>query len=77
MKAHNAVSENVLDHKDKGSYQCTVCLRSFAKKYNCDRHMKSFHSSTKPYQCGVCGKKLKSLCGLKRHLSNHKLLQSH
>ena len=72
METHNTVNNKVLDHEDKRLYRCTVCLWSFAKKFNYKRHMKSVHSSTKPYQCGVCGKELKTLDGLKSHMSNHK-----
>ena len=47
-------------------------LRPFTRKSNCTRHMKYVHSSTKPYQCGVCGRELKDLRGLKSHMLNHK-----
>ena len=71
VKSHNSVNNKLSDLGDKVLYSCAVCSRSFTKKSNCEHHMKYVHSSTKPYQCGVCGHELKSLCGLKLHMSNH------
>lgn len=47
-------------------YQCSVCLRSFARLEHLKRHERS-HTKEKPFNCGVCGRKFSRRDLLLRH----------
>lgn len=47
-------------------FQCTICLRSFARLEHLKRHEKS-HTKEKPFHCGICEKKFSRRDLLLRH----------
>lgn len=42
-------------HTKEKSFQCHICARLFASKYNLRRHIKT-HTKNELYKCDICGK---------------------
>ncbi|CAL8132796.1 unnamed protein product [Orchesella dallaii] len=56
-------------HFKKFNLECEICGK-FITKSSAEAHVRS-HLTEKPYQCQLCGKRLKSSAGLKYHLKTH------
>jgi len=54
---------------EDGSAQCNLCGKSFSRKYECARHIKTVHDEhCKPEKCSICEKNFKNMQCLKAHL---------
>lgn len=56
--------------KEKLTFTCEQCLRTFKWKSQLDYHMRS-HATEKEFKCTFCDKGLSQLSSLKRHLRVH------
>lgn len=54
---------------EDGTAQCNLCGKSFSRKYECARHMKTVHAEhSKLEKCSICEKNFKNLQCLKAHM---------
>ena len=56
--------------RDENQYSCKVCRKSFSRKSELERHMKT-HTGVKPYNCTFCKMKFSQKSNLKRHTLTH------
>lgn len=49
------LAEHMRTHSDGPHHMCTICDRSFKLLLSFKRHMRSVHSSVKPFLCEKCG----------------------
>ncbi|XP_061676517.1 zinc finger protein 516-like isoform X2 [Syngnathoides biaculeatus] len=66
------------DDKISGSYNCSVCNRSFPFLSSLSQHMRR-HTGARPYKCPYCDHRASQKGNLKVHIRSHKLgtLSSH
>ena len=57
-------------HKRELLHDCSVCGKTFSKKYNMMVHMR-IHTGECPFECSVCGKRFNQKSSLKSHLKVH------
>ncbi|XP_029448283.1 zinc finger protein 225-like [Rhinatrema bivittatum] len=58
--------------KEKKSFHCDTCGRSFNSKFSLSLHQRS-HTGERPFPCSVCGKCFKQKLSLKLHQRIHTL----
>ena len=51
-------------------YECTLCKKTFTKKYNLDMHMFCVHGNEKNFECSICGKRFNRKGNLGIHHKN-------
>ena len=51
-------------------HRCTSCDKVFCKQDHAHRHLKS-HTISKPFQCDICTKRLKTARNLNEHMKTH------
>ena len=71
FKYKSALDKHILMHSDDRSFVCTVCKKSFKRKYNLSSHVINFHSDKKPFKCKICSKSFKTKGSLKKHFNGH------
>ncbi|CAJ0573025.1 unnamed protein product, partial [Mesorhabditis spiculigera] len=54
----------------KTQLSCPICQKTFARRYDLDRHMKS-HTGEKAFGCGRCGQRFSTSYHYNDHLSRH------
>ncbi|CAK8686468.1 unnamed protein product [Clavelina lepadiformis] len=63
-------SSIIVKNDKRKHFCCTVCAKSFTKKSNMKRHLKT-HTGTRLYQCEVCSKSFSLSSNLQRHMKVH------
>ncbi len=63
-------SISLLKRRDKKSFSCAQCGKSFTNKHNIEVHMR-IHTGEKPFTCDQCGKSFTQQGNLKNHMIIH------
>ncbi|XP_058616335.1 gastrula zinc finger protein XlCGF57.1-like [Onychostoma macrolepis] len=63
-------SISLLKRRDKKSFTCTQCGKSFTYKHHLMVHMR-IHTGEKPFTCDQCGKRFTRSSNLKEHMIIH------
>jgi uncharacterized Zn-finger protein len=70
MQRHELTVGNLEKARTYGPvFTCKVCHKGFCGKYNLEKHMLC-HTSECPLSCSVCGKGVKRMSSLRRHMRN-------
>ena len=68
----NSLKEHKTIHTgDEPAYQCKLCPVTFGRKADLRLHMQKPHTSKRPMQCEMCGKRLPDRNALKVHEKKH------
>ena len=57
--------------KEKNSFRCEICLKSYQNKYNLATHRRHKHLGEKRFACPVCGRRFATKQAMKGHLATH------
>lgn len=52
----------------RGQWMCSLCNRSFTRKYDMYRHVRGIHESLRPFVCELCTRKFKQRSHLNAHV---------
>ncbi|XP_067145445.1 gastrula zinc finger protein XlCGF57.1-like, partial [Centruroides vittatus] len=61
---------NLLPNMDEGIHQCPTCNKTFGRKHNLQRHMRT-HTNEKQFKCEICECRFSDGSNLKRHIISH------
>ncbi|XP_077283260.1 uncharacterized protein LOC143909225 isoform X2 [Arctopsyche grandis] len=62
-------------HQDRRDYTCYLCGKRFLRPDSIKKHLRCYHDGEKPFQCGICNKRLKG--HLQEHLRTHEAARPH
>lgn len=71
FKQMEGLGMHMREHDGERLFRCTECGAAFAKQANFSCHMKTMHSTDKPFKCSVCDKCLKTAHALRTHMLIH------
>eukprot|EP01083_Nonionella_stella_P128429 389203_1 len=54
-------------HSNRKPYACTLCEKSFKRKFDAKRHQKTVHAATQTFQCNMCTRGFTSDYALRVH----------
>lgn len=68
--------QHSLTHRDKWSYMCEECGKSYSNRFNLENHKSSFHGDSVDeygsiYKCKICDKQFTVRKELYQHISSH------
>lgn len=68
--------QHSLTHRDKWSFMCEECGKSYSNRFNLENHKSSFHGENVEeygsiYKCKVCDKQFTTRKDLYQHINSH------